>query len=238
MEQQHTHDDDRQNRQNSWNWRLILFWAAATTIGLTVAWIIGGSYIIMLSNAIGSFIGKTTFTTVFGAIVGVTGGIGVGIGQWFLLRSHVPSAGWWLPATAAGCLVAGAGWVFVSRFLADITPYAIADIGDGFLVALVKRFLLGLVVGGVQWLVLRHVAAKARRWVLTTGGSFAIALIIGQIVVDNYLLSLSAAWNNWAINGGVVGGIVGLVYGLLSGGAIAWILAGQSAVAEPPTAAE
>jgi hypothetical protein len=128
--------------------------------------------------------------------------------------------------------------VFVSRFLADITPYAIADIGNGILVALATWFLLGLVVGGAQWLVLRRMTARAGWWVLTTGGSFAIALIIGQIVVDSYLLSLSAAWNNWAVNGGVVGAVVGIAYGLLSGGAIVWLVAGQGAVAEPPAAAE
>ena len=73
------------------------WWVLTTTGG----WIVGP----LLLQAGGIFL-KPHDT--FGAIVVFSGmGLSIGVGQWLLLRQHLPRAGWWVGANMAGWALLG-----------------------------------------------------------------------------------------------------------------------------------
>ena len=75
------------------------WWVLATTAG----WAMGGVVSWAMGFAAAGPMVRTVDQVIFGAVTGAV----VGAMQWGILRRHVPQAGWWVLASAAGSAVGG-----------------------------------------------------------------------------------------------------------------------------------
>ena len=165
------------------SWLLWLWWVAAGAIGGGLA----GTVAAPLERAANSYVYLVVAATITAAL------------HWLLLRRYIRGAVWWLPATIAGQVMAfqfsGNIYQFVAAFL-QIDLYAATNT-----FVFPQSFLLGTVVGLVQWLVLRQRVARAGWWILACGVGWAL---FGPVARD-----VGAALAG--IVTGVIGGTIGAV---------------------------
>jgi len=100
-------------------------------IGGAVAWVVATIVSFGIGKALGQLVGGPLDTPLSYAVVGAFIGSFVGAAQWFVLRSRVPRAGWWIVASLAGW---GVGWLFVAYAnqaddSAVLITYALGAIG-------------------------------------------------------------------------------------------------------------
>ena len=128
-------------------WDLWFQWMLATTVGWAIAW---------------AFIGEVAV----GALVG--------LGQWFVLRSRIPQAGWWIWASTVGWAV---GW-------AMIVAGVLAPPNGGVAAMLVTGVVLGAMTGLAQWFILRQAVHQAGWWIVasTIGWTIGLTGIFGSTV--------------------------------------------------------
>ena len=175
-----------QGRRAGWDWNIWFQWIFANAIGETVG--LGGTLVIsglLLVNA------QNTMGVVPAAALAVLAGtliegITVGTAQWLVLRRPMKSIRWrvWVLATAIGAFVAWTLGMIPSTFMfagADSGGAAPAQISDLVIYALaaVMGFVLGLILGVPQWLVLRHHLPRSGWWVLAN----ALAWMVGMVIV-------------------------------------------------------
>jgi hypothetical protein len=128
------------------------------------------------------------------------------IAQWLLLRKLLGLSPLWLLTIPLGCIL------FLSLVWA-IPPglwQLIDDEGIGTLSALYA--ILGFLVGGAQWLLLRRRLGAAWVWVAANAAGLGLgfALVLSTGLID---LSESASYL-----------VVFAIYALLTGGALGWML--------------
>lgn len=152
-------------------WRLWLCWVVASGAGGALG--LAGGFAI--GFAIGGATSGIVSQSVFGAVVGAS----VGALQWLVLRRQVSRAGWWILATALGI---GVGFALIRA----ATPAVSRVLGGGPIYGLANGVLVGILVGTLQWLVLRRQVSRAGWWVLAsavgTGVGFALDQVVGQLV--------------------------------------------------------
>jgi hypothetical protein len=176
-------------------------------------------------------------TLALGSSIGVIVGLIVALLQWAALRRHV-AAGWWIPATTAGCTLGGSlGAYFAYNSLQEWRGFTTLLP----LPQLAANLLAGALLTGGQWLVLRHWVTGTRRWVslnLSGAGLAApIAAVAGLLTATliNSTLGLRA-WPLTLVTCYVVSGSVGsLIYTRCAAGALASILPPQPAPGAAPT---
>jgi len=95
-----------------------LAWAASWTWATALGWAIGGSLAVTMYGGI-TGLNRGELGLVGGALLGPVGGVGIGVGQWLLLRRHLPAAGWWIVATVGAW---GAGAVSTGLLLTALWP--------------------------------------------------------------------------------------------------------------------
>jgi hypothetical protein len=175
-----------QETRTGWDWKLWFQWILANAVGETVG--LGGTLLIgglLLLNA-----QKTMGVVPAAALAVLAGtfieGIVVGTAQWLVLRRPLKSIRWivWVLATAIGAFVAWTLGMIPSTFIftgADTGGAASAPMSDLMVYALaaVMGFVLGLILGVPQWLVLRRHLPKAGWWVLAN----AVAWMVGMMIV-------------------------------------------------------
>jgi len=132
----------------------------------------------------------------FGSSVvsGITAGLIAGLLQWFILLTVIPNANRgflaiWIPVTAAG-------WT-IAAILYSVLPLE-ATTAVYFLVAIVN----GLLLGGLQWLILQRFSKAALWWIPASLAEAALAWLFGQVAFS--LLSSLTLFN---ILFGVLGSI-------------------------------
>jgi hypothetical protein len=137
---------------------------------------------------------------------GLIAGLGIGAGEWLVLRRRLPRAALWIPATALGLAVglgAGSSLVGHDTGLADLALQgALSGLGTGALQALVLR---GEVRGAWAWML-----AGAPLWAL----GWLVTTLVGVDVERRYM---------------VFGAAGALAYSLSSGALLARLLAGGGA---------
>ena len=152
-------------------WRLWLWWVLASSVG----WILGLAGGFAAGFAIGGAVSGIASQGAFGAVLGAS----IGMLQWVVLRRQISRAGWWILATTLGM---GGGFALIS----SVTLPVSATFGGGPLYGLVNGGLVGILVGAMQWLVLRQQSSRAGWWVLAsvlgTGVGFALDQVVGQLV--------------------------------------------------------
>jgi hypothetical protein len=91
--------------------------------------------------------------------------------HWLILRRWFPRAGWWVLASGVGSLLG---------FVVMVWGLGVADTQGGgnfehFAIPVASMALAGVVVGTLQWVVLRRWVARAGWWVPVSGISWMVA---------------------------------------------------------------
>ena len=194
-------------------WAFFWQWVTAVTVSMIVA--VMGAFVFMWS--VGEIVqeawGDVAMAIVVGAIFGGLIGLGVGLGQAIVLRSHGIPFGRWLGQTVlAGAVGVSIGFtLYFSLFDPENTPEILA----GVLIVL----SLGLPVGFAQSQLLKPQVAQAQLWVPIC----IVALFIGFAVG----LPISGEGREWLSIG-----VVAVLTAVLSGAGMVWLArGGETAVA-------
>jgi hypothetical protein len=143
-------------------------------------------------------------------------GTAMGTLQWLVLRRHFSQAGWWVAASAVGGTLVGIGG---------------ASYGSKVQVNLVILYsLVGIILGALQWLVLRRRISRSGWWVVASLFGWALAVSIVQSL-DQFGLMRGLSETIGLIFGF---GLAGTVVGIVTGGLLGWLLSqssGRTAVA-------
>lgn len=140
-------------------WKFWLLWMLATVIGGAVGILLGVPFdelLVALLGRTGS--GPWTLTEQFYIILlkGIEGGmlgLGVGVGQWLLLRKQLDHITAWIPATALAMFLQGAfRWSLPSGLTSSQ-------------VLLTISLSFGIFLGMAQWFVLREHVPHALWWI-------------------------------------------------------------------------
>jgi hypothetical protein len=190
-----------------------LQWVTAVTVSMIVAvmaafvsmWSIGE----WVAQAWGDMAGGLVAGGIFGALLG----IGAGLGQAIVLRSHgIPFIRWLGQTALAGAVGMAIGFTLMfSLFDMDNVPQAAA----GLVIAL----SVGLPIGLVQWQILKPHVAQAQLWLPICIVAFLISFAVG--------LPLGGEGREW-----ISVGTVALLLAIISGaGMVRLLRGGETAVA-------
>ncbi|MEP7359093.1 MAG: hypothetical protein ABI847_17715 [Anaerolineales bacterium] len=171
-----------------------------------------------LATAAGMMLGFVPFTLlstdvnvlVVRLLLPVVAGVLVGLLQWLVLRPYMTRAVDWV-------LHGGAGWAL--GFALGLL--VIEALGRNPLGALLGYVLFGLIVGGLQWPMLRREIPHVATWVLASGLGWALGAYLGRGG-----LNLLAAGGEVSpvVASAVIAGLTGLVAGAVTGLALVWIV--------------
>lgn len=181
-------------------WRRLVTWIVGNLLGVGVMWLIITVFP-FLTHLPGLFISSLLI------------GIPVGIAQWLVLRrmSHVSVL--WLLTIPVG-MIAG-------MFIVFSIPSFWAQFDDESVVALtLPFFIVGVLIGLLQWLVLRKPYRNAWLWLLTTalGLWLSIFLVLGTGLVN--------------VNGFLSVIVFVLLYALITGWSLLYLKPVHAEVAE------
>ena len=146
-------------------WKLWLSWNLGTFLALVIG-------LALLIFAVGTAINNAP-PAVFGIVIGLIFGAGLGVAQWLVLRKRLNNMDLWAPITI------GIWMVFWSLNFAGLFGE-----GNGVTGKLVEGIihggLLGTLTGTGQWFVLRSKVQKASWWILISAVSWAIGASTGD----------------------------------------------------------
>ena len=182
------------------DWGLWLAWFLASLIGYAVGMLLG------ISIAYGLF-DRDTFDAAMGVTLGVVMGAIGGFAQWIVLRERIPGAGWWI-------LTSALGFAMVFGISGTARPNE-----NPAMIGIRMAVAFGLVVGALQWIILRQKVARAGWWVL--------ANILGLLAGERGFpisIAISAATGNNNLNALIVALVFPAGYGAVTGGALVWLL--------------
>jgi hypothetical protein len=145
---------------------------------------------------------------VVGFMVGAITGLVIGTLQWVVLRKVIPGAGWWVLATLMGVA----------------SVHAVGDTATGFVAFWMLALPSGVVVGILQWLVLRRLGSNVRFWVVASAVGWFVGLISGMAIAEASGLMLLTDPNGWVKQHSVVGSVTGAVVGMITGIALLWLV--------------
>jgi len=177
-------------RRAEFLWRFIWMSALGGTVGVMAGLAAGN----LAHQTMGGDSGSVAAAW---AISGALAGLGLGGAQWLALRKHLHHAwAWPVLTTAAASLGNVLGWM-----VGDALGWSVAGSRDN--VWTVTGLVLGAVVGGGQWVVLRGQVKRARMWVwMTMAGKAAGNLLAVSIGATRG--SASVQMMCWAVGGIVV----------------------------------
>jgi hypothetical protein len=198
------------------------FWGqyiVVTTIGFAIGGFLAGGII----RAIDESRGAEEWSPVDGlALGGAVFGLVIGILQWLVLRTEIARAVIWIPATSAGWAASFALLAVASHVGGPSEPVTVIAGALAFAT-------IGPVVAIMQWLVLGRPIRTAGPWVVGSGVSFVVAILVAVAVL--YALS-TAGWfrpedfpsaKPW----GVLGAVAGPLYGAATGAILRGHLSGS-----------
>ena len=152
----------------------------------------------------------------FGFVLATVTGLLVGLLQWLILQRYLARAAWWIAVTAVG--------IGVTHALLDGAPRA----------EFTPLFMLvsGLLLGVLQWIVLRNHVGQAVWWIPVSIVGWYLAWLLGMLALNaSGLLSLEWAPSIGAQQHGFFSLAFGVAYGALSGVFWLWLLREQKAAA-------
>jgi hypothetical protein len=212
----------RQTRRAGW--KAWLLWTLYTTVGYLSS--------LALSIAAQRYLAGGIL---LGPLVGILGMALTGLLQWLVLRRYVPGMRWlgWMLATAFGQLF---GAIIVA--IAILGPVLFGVLGDlpemigasqtQFMITFTGGFVLGIVIGLLQWLVLRrYVRLRASAWWILGSAipqGIAAAASAGNLTALG-LTGLTAVLAAKLFDGLIIGSVTGAV--------LVWLLRKATALAEP-----
>ncbi len=145
---------------------------------------------------------------VVGFAVGAVTGVVIGTLQWLVLRRVISGVGWWVVATLGGVAVV----------------HAVGDAATGFVAFWVVALPSGVVIGILQWLVLRRLGYTARFWVLASIIGWFVGLTLGMALAEFTGLMTLTGPAGYATQHAVVGSVTGAVIGAITGRVLIWLV--------------
>ena len=139
-----------------------------------------------------------------------SGGLGIGVLQWLVLRRHVRQSPWWIPLSFLGAFIGSAGSFVPGELIlreAGLLPTFAAAGG-----------MIGLGVGLAQWLVLRLWVRRAGWWVWANAAAHSLG-VYGAHTLPSLLLTGRIIYGSPEF-----GLIIGVVVGAVTGPALALLL--------------
>jgi hypothetical protein len=190
------------------NWIWVTRWALLTTAAFPAAliataplaalflWLINfGGEVRLWPSINGNLLTSVCFIAAFALLMATA--------QWYLLRTVLPRAGWWIAATGGGYLLGGmVAWVSIVRI------FAISWNLDWSRAPLFLT--VGLIIGLMQWLYLRRFLPNAL-WII----------LIDELAAGSFLLS-GQSFTSWFEVAGVL-----ILPGIITGVGL-WLLLRQS----------
>ncbi len=139
--------------------RFILKWAGANTVGWLAAAVLALPFLLL-------------YQPLHKGIAGAAIGIGLGAGQWLLMRHYLEKAGWWIVVTVVGFAVGGALMGFGTTEELSKRGLSTETVG----------FVLGATAGVAQWTVLRWRSPRAIWWIPASIGAFGLGWFVNWSV--------------------------------------------------------
>lgn len=164
------------HKTNSSNvgWRFWLLWVVGTTLGWMLSFILSfivlGIIIAVITGNPDPEAADLPFAP-FLILMFTIAGSGMGSAQWVLLRRHLEKARRWIPATGLGMSMIGLFYFILGGESADTAG------------VIIHNTLAGMVLGVLQWFILRRTIEDSGWWVLA---SF-ITYLTGGVLNDLYL---------------------------------------------------
>jgi len=154
-----------------------------------------------------------------------------GLGQWVIIKSRLKGTWMWIFINILGIpLGLILGHYLYSGFISLVIPreevlaYAWIDIAYPFTVISVA----GIVLGTLQWLVLKNKVRAAHWWIPVSVLSWNIGLYLPYVALGSLDLGL---WSEtWSISGAIFGVMVGGIVGTIGSVTIGLMLANSNRV--------
>jgi hypothetical protein len=180
------------------DWFVWLQWTLASGLGGAVGFALADAVLNAFSEALYRAMAEIVIFGLLGASMGTL--------QWLVLRRHFSQAGWWVAASAVGGTLVGSGGAFY---------------GSKVQVNLVIVYgLVGIILGALQWLVLRRQISRLGWWVIASLLGWALAVPVVQSL-DRLGLMRGLSETVGLILGI---GLMGTVVGIVTGGLLVWLL--------------
>ena len=185
-------------RRISIDWFVWLQWASASGLGGALGFALADAVLNLFSEALYRAMAEIV---IFGLL-----GTSMGTLQWLVLRRHFFQAGWWVAASSVGGTLIGIIGVFY---------------GSELQVNMVLAYgLVGIILGALQWLVLRRRISRSGWWMVASLLGWALAVSVVQSLDRLGLLSGLSETVGFILGFGLVGTVVGIV----TGGLLVWLL--------------
>ncbi len=150
-------------------WRFWLAWMFVTIAGVIGYVIIVAPILNAVSERLRGTQGELGIGMLLGAVSAITLGATIGAAQWLVLRRQLPRTGWWILATLIGYSMPMA----FGSLISGLEP--------SWLASLVNFIEFGVVLGALQWLVLRGHIDHAGWWIAISIAGWAIAAALIDI---------------------------------------------------------
>ena len=185
-------------RRISVDWSVWLQWVFASGLGGAVGFALADAVLDTFSEALYKAMAEIVIFGLLGAAMGTL--------QWLVLRRHFFQAGWWVAASSVGGTLIGIIGVFY---------------GSELQVNMVLAYgLVGIILGALQWLVLRRRISRSGWWMVVSPLGWALA-----VPVVRSLDRLGLMRGLTETIGLILGfGLAGTVVGIVTGGLLVWLL--------------
>lgn len=177
---------------------LWLGWALATAAGMALGYLPAALLVSILDLGLAR------------VIVPLLVGFLVGFAQWLVLRQYMTNSHDWI-------LAGGAGWALgyaIGLWIVQLLSRSPLGTWLGYV-------LFGVLIGLVQWPVLRREIPKASTWVLASLVGWALGAAASYIIVNAIFTGDQASLPLVAV---VDSGLTGLVAGGITGLALVWLV--------------
>ena len=171
-------------------WAIWLQWVLLTTLG----WLAATGLTMLLPANLDMLLSSTALF-IFQVLVILALGAGIAAIQWLVLRRYFAGAVRWIVASSVGMLIGG-----MMAFPLKLRDLYVGP--SGFqLDELAYGAVFGVLMGSVQWLVVRTWVHHAGWWVLSSAIGWTLGMAVGELLPLN--------WNS---------SYAGLVYGMITEG--------------------
>jgi hypothetical protein len=143
-------------------------------------------------------------------LVPLWAGFLVGVFQWLVLKNYLTHSVDWI-------LHGGAGWALgYALGLVVIQIFAENRLG-----ALIGYILFGIIIGLIQWPVLRREIPNVIPWVLASVAGWALGSYASQAVLNAFVTGDQISQ---ALSSAVISAVTGLMAGAITGAVLVWIV--------------
>jgi len=167
-------------------------WITMSALSIPIAWGITFLVITQIEKIIGDTIlvnGQTHITEDYLAsfILFPLLGLLIGLSQYLLLLRYLPKMGWWVATTFLGWTLPIISLQFV------FSLFQIGQMNNSMISRAIPFFLMGSLLGLMQWFVLRKNVRNSGWWILANAAGWGLAIAITSGDISNSLAVLTVS---------------------------------------------